>query len=482
MLKKLLEQYKKLSAPVKASLWFLICGFLQKGISMLTTPVFTRIMTEEQYGKFSVYHTWLSVVQIIVTLNLAAGVYVRGLVKNEDDQDRFSSAMLGLSTTCILVWTVIYALFRNAFNNLLGISTVMVAAMLVEAWAQIAYQFWTNREKVAYRYKKLVILTLTYVTLKPALGAVCVLWADEMQQAEARILATVVINLLLFTGLYITIFKKGRQFFNKKYWLYALKFNIPLLPHYLSQIVFNQSDRLMINSICGPSEAAYYTVAYTIAMVLQILNTSVSATMNPWIYRSLKDKQYKNIGKVSYSILGVIALLNLAVVLGAPEVLRIMAPESYQAALWVIPPVTVGVYFSFLCDVFVAFEFYFEKTHYVTIATIANAVLNVVLNAFFIPRFGFVAAGYTTLCCFILYAFTHYLIMKRIVKTYLDNAKIYNSKIIVGLGVCLMAGAAATMLLYKTVLIRYGLLLVLGALAVWKRKKIAGLLKTMKMK
>lgn len=482
MLKKLLNQYKNLTAPVKASLWFLICGFLQKGISMLTTPIFTRIMTEAEYGSFSVYHTWLSVVQIIVSLNLAAGVYIRGLVKNEDDQDRFSSAMLGLSTTCILVWTAIYALFHNAFNNLLGISTVMVAAMLVETWAQIAYQFWTNREKVAYRYKKLVILTLSYVMLKPLLGIICILQVDQTQQAEARILSTAAVNLILFTGLYLSIFKKGRQFFNKKYWLYALRFNIPLLPHYLSQIVFNQADRLMINSLCGPSEAAYYTVAYTIAMVLQILNTSVSATMNPWIYKSLKAKEYNSIGKVSYAVLAVIALLNLAVVLGAPEILRIMAPENYQAALWVIPPVTVSVYFSFLYDVFVTFEFYFEKTHYVTVATVVNAIINIVLNAVLIPKFGFVAAGYTTLFCFILYALTHYMIMRKITKAYLDNTKIYDPKIIVALGAALLGGAAVTMLLYNTVLIRYGLLLVMGVVAVWKREKIIGLVKTMKMK
>lgn len=480
MLKKLLERYKNLTAPVKASLWFLICGFLQKGISMLTTPIFTRIMTEAQYGRYSVYNTWLAIAQIIVSLNLAAGVYTRGLVKHEEDQDRFSSAMLGLSTTCILVWCLIYGLFHKSINNLLGMSTMMMGAMFLEVWAHIAYQFWTNREKVAYRYKKLVILTLAYVTLRPLLGVVCVLQADRMYQAEARLLSTVAVQMVLFTGLYIAIFRKGRQFFNKKYWLYALRFNIPLLPHYLSQILFNQSDRVMISSICGEAEAAYYTVAYTIAMVLQIFNTSVSATMNPWIYKSLKSNDYKKIGKVTYYILAVIALLNLAVVLGAPEILHIMAPESYQAALWVIPPVTVSVYFSFLYDVFVVFEFYYEKTHYVTISTIIAAALNIGLNAVLIPRFGFVAAGYTTLLCFVLYAIIHYFIMKKITKQHLEGYKLYDPKIIVALGAALLVGAAVTMLLYKTALIRYGLLLVLCAAAFWKRKAIMGLVKAMK--
>ncbi len=482
MLKKLLSYYKNLTAPVKASLWFLICSFLQKGISMLTTPVFTRIMTEEEYGNFSVYHTWLTVIQIIVTLNLAANVYVRGLVKNEDDKDRFSSAMLGLSTTCILVWTVIYALLHKLFNNLLGFSTIMVVAMLVESWAQVAYQFWTNREKVAYRYKKLAALTLTYVVLKPVLGIVFVLQSKQDCQAEARILSTAAVNVLLFTGIYISIFKKGRQFFNKKYWLYALRFNLPLLPHYLSQIVFNQSDRLMINAICGPAEAAYYTVAYTIAMVLLMFNISVSGTMNPWLFQSLKTKDYKKIATVSYWVLAVIALLNLALVLCAPEILWFMAPENYQAALWVIPPITASVYFSFLHELFANFEFYFEKTHYVTIVTVVTAILNVALNAVFIPIFGFTAAGYTTLLCYVICAVAHYIFMKMVIKANLGKVKIYDTKVIVVLGLALLAGAAVAMALYNTILIRYGLLLAMCLIAFWKRKKIMGLLKTIKTK
>lgn len=480
MIRKLKNAYQSLSQPVKASLWFLICGFLQKGISMLTTPIFTRIMTEAEYGRFHVYNSWLGILQIIVTLNLAAGVYTRGLVKNEEDQDRFSSAMLGLSTTCILVFTVIYAIFHNLINHWLGLNTVLMAAMLVEMWSHAAYQFWSNRERVNYQYKKLVVLTVAYVILRPVLGVLCVMQADTHQQVEARVLTTVLVNLALYTGLYIAITKKGKCFFDKQYWLYALKFNLPLIPHYLSQVVLNQSDRLMINEICGPAETAYYSVAYTLAMVLQILNNSVSATMNPWIYKSIKNNEAHKIGKVSYGILALIALLNLAVILAAPELLGILAPDSYMAAVWVVPPVTASIYFSFLYNLFATFEYYYEKTHYVTVATVVGAVLNVVLNAIFIPRFGFVAAGYTTLACYILYAAAHYYFMRKVTKQQMNGAKIYDAKIIVALGAALLLGAAVITVFYEMAAVRYGLLAVLAVVAVWKRKTIIGLLRAMK--
>ena len=327
-----------------------------------------------------------------------------------------------------------------------------------------------------------MILTLSYVILRPLLAVLCICRADAAHQVEARVIATTLVNVALFTVLYIAISRKGRKFFSKKYWGYALKFNLPLVPHYLSQVVLNQSDRLMINRICGPVETAYYSVAYTLAMVLQILNNSVSATMNPWIYKAIKNNEAHKIGKVSYAVLGLIAALNLAVILAAPELLSLLAPDSYMAAIWVVPPVTASVYFMFLYNLFATFEYYYEKTHYVTIATIVGAVLNIVLNALFIPKFGFVAAGYTTLVCYILYAFAHYFFMRKVLKKFMGGTKIYDVRIILALGLALLLGAGAIMLLYTMPVIRYCLLAVLLGLGVWKRKFVMDLLKKMKNK
>lgn len=480
MLQPVLQRYQKMNAPARASLWFLVCGFLQKGIGFLTTPIFTRVMSEAQYGAYSVYTSWLSIVQIIVSLNLAAGVYTRGLVKNEEDQDRFSSSMLGLSTTCMAVCWVIYALFHKQLNSLTGLSSALMAAMFLEIWGTAAYQFWSNRERVAFRYKKLVALTLVYTALRPVMGVVFVLLSREEHQLYARVAATVLVNLLLFTFLYISVSKKGKCFFHKQYWLYGLRFNLPLLPHYLSQIVLNQSDRLMIKSYCGPEEAGYYSVAYTLAMVLQILSSAVSSTMNPWIYKTLKKGDAKRIGGVSYGILLLIAASNLLVVAAAPELLKLLAPSSYQDALGVIPPVTASVYFMFLYNLFATFEYYYEKTRYVMVASVCGAVLNVVLNAICIPRFGFVAAGYTTLVCYIVYAFAHYLFMQAVCRKNLEGERVYSGWLIVAIGAGLLVCTGILMLFYPLPLARYGAVLALAVFAVCNRRRILGLIKQTK--
>lgn len=475
MFKKLYAKYQNMAPPLKASLWFLICGFLQKGISMLTTPIYTRLMTEQEFGRNSVYNSWHSILFIIASLELAAGVYTRGLVKNEEKADAFSSALLSLSTVCIVAFSGVYFLFYKQFNGMTGLSTYLMVMMIIEMWATIAYQFWSNRERVAYRYKKLVALMLAYSILRPVAGIIAVSAVGEHYQVEARVTASVIVCLLLFGGLYISMMKKGKMFFDKAYWKYALCFNIPLIPHYLSQVVLNQSDRIMIDKICGASDAAYYSVAYSLSMVMLMFNSAVTATMNPWIYRSIKNKSYDRIGKISYSILLIIAGLNFMMVALGPELMKIMAPDSYYEAIWVIPPITVSVYFMFLYSLFATFEYYFHKTHLVMFASVIGAVLNIVLNLVFIPLFGFVAAGYTTLVSYILYAVMHYIFMRRMSKKYMDGYKVYDIKRIMLIGGALIVASAVMLLLYQYMVIRYIILVALFITAFYFRKNIVSI-------
>ncbi len=87
-----------MSAPVKAAMWFTICSFLQKGIQFITVPIFTRLLTKEQYGLYNVYNSWSQIVLIFASLNLFYGVFNNGMLKFETDRDRFVSSVQGAST------------------------------------------------------------------------------------------------------------------------------------------------------------------------------------------------------------------------------------------------------------------------------------------------------------------------------------------------------------------------------------------------
>ena len=79
---------------------------------------------------------------------------------------------------------------------------------------------------------------------------------------------------------------KGKTFFSRRYWSYALKFNVPLLPHYLSLTLLSSSDRIMISNMVGAEEAGIYNLAYSISMIMSMFNTALLQSIEPWIYRN----------------------------------------------------------------------------------------------------------------------------------------------------------------------------------------------------
>lgn len=479
MLKRLCDKYKKIPITVKASFWFLVCGFIQRGISLITTPVFSRLLSTGEYGDFSVYNSWYNIIIIFASLNLASGVYMRGLVKYEEDKDRFTGSLQCLYILTTAICFSIYMAFQKQWDTLFGLDSSFIYAMFVDILAATAYHFWSTQQRVDFQYRKLVIVTMINAVLRPGAGIVMI-YMFPLHKLEARIFSMVVVDAITFGPFFFGIFRKGIKVFTTRYWKYALAFNLPLVPHYLSQIVLNQSDRIMIKSMEGSSVAGIYSLAYSVASIMTIVNTSVINTLTPWMYKKMKAKEYKQIGTNTILLLVLIGFANFALVVFAPEAVAIMAPASYYDAIWVIPPVAASTFFTFMYSLFSRFEFYFEKTQFMMIASMLGASLNLLLNYIFIPIYGYYAAGYTTLFCYIFYCLGHYLLMRRINNQLMDHVKVYNTKLIICISLTFMMLCGITMCLYKYFVLRLLLFVFVCGFFIWKQKEFINLFKMLK--
>lgn len=467
--------YKNLPVLMKASLWFLICSFTQKGISTITTPIFTRILTTAEYGQYSVFYSWLQIVTPIVCLNLYAGVYSQGLVKFEDERNRFSSSLQGLVLTLVTIWSIIYLVAADFWNRLFSLTTPEMVAMILMIWASGVFAFWSMDQRVDFKYQKLVIFTLAASILQPTVSIIFMLHSED--KVLARIWGIAIVQVALYSWMYVSMMRKGKQFYSKKYWTYALKFNIPLLPHYLSMNVLSSSDRIMIGNMVGASEVGIYNLAYSVSLIMTMFNAALLQTIEPWIYRKLKEKKETEIAHVAYPCFYLVAGLNILLIMFAPEVIAIFAPESYQEAIWTIPSVTLSVFFTFLYTFFATFEFYFEKTQYIAGATVGGALLNIGLNYVCIERFGYIAAGYTTLFSYILFAVLHYCFMRKICKQYLNDLHPYNLKIILGISMGSLVIGFGFMATYCNVVVRYALIVGVVVVLLCMKSKILAIVK-----
>ena len=479
MIKKILSKYKSLSIGVKAGLWFTFCNMLQKGISFIVMPIFTRIMPQADYGLYSTYISWYNFLMIFTSLRLSYYVFSKGMVKYEQDRDEFVLSLQSLSTVSTLVVFLAYLAIRNTANVFLGLTTVIMVCMFIHMLFEPSIEYWTARKRFEYDYKKVVIVTIGIAIANPLLGILMVLGSNDA--VFARVLSTTISISLFGAVLYFIIIRKGKRFFSTKYWKYALGFNLPLIPHFLASTALSQADRVMITKLVGPESTALYSVAYSLGMVTILFSNAIQQAILPWQYTKIKNEKYENLPEVANATMLIIAAINIAFIAFAPEVVAIVAPKSYSEAIWAMPPVCGSVFFMYLFNIFANIEYYFEETKYVAVASIAAALANILLNWIFVPVFGYVAAGYTTLFCYILLAICHYVCMKVICKKHNFLATVYDLKTIVFISIGMLIILMALIFVYNNIVARYAIIiLVCTTLYIIRNrlKTLVGIIKT----
>ena len=99
-----IQKYQMLPIQIKTTIWFTLCNFAVKGMAFIAVPLFTRLMSTEEYGIVTIYNSYQQVLLIIATLELSLGAYNRGYLMYQDQLSQFTTALLIVSTinTCLL--------------------------------------------------------------------------------------------------------------------------------------------------------------------------------------------------------------------------------------------------------------------------------------------------------------------------------------------------------------------------------------------
>lgn len=468
-----LSKYRSLPAAAKVSFWFIVCSVFQKGLSFLTTPIFTRIMTTEHFGQFTLYNSWINIICIFTTLNLQYGSFNTAQVKFPDDRKTYTSSIQGLVLLLsggALVLTAVLGKYFSAFS---GFPLWILLLMIVHINSRFNTELWMANCRFDYRYKGMTIVILLSCILAQV---ICLWWAiTAAEKGYMRIAALALVEIGFGVAIGIYNHRKGHKIFHKTYWKYALGFNLPLIPYYLSQTVFSMSDRIMIDKLVDTETAGVYGLAHTIALLLVFVVTAIRNSYTPWFFKHLKSGETQDVIKINTLITGAIGLILLAFVFVAPELLKLMGGPAYYEAVWIIPPLVTGVLFEFFTDPACNVLFYFEKKGSLVAATIGCAVFNIALNYIGILWFGYMATAYVTLLSYILFWLFLHVSAKRICKK-----KNYPGKTVLPLrNQCFIGGAflllaAGCMVLYRYWYIRYGICLVaLIVLAINYKKVIA---------
>lgn len=460
-----LSKIKNLPEGVKASFAYFFASVITSAIAYITTPIYTRLLSAEIFGQASVFFTWLQIFGIVAMFSFHAGVFNNGMLQYSGERDGYSFSMLVLSNIITLVFFSGLLFLYPLINDTLNIDFPLLAVMFLVFITQPAYNFWISRQRYEYKYKLTVVVTIFATVFSSTVAIICILLSKN--KLYARVFGAEIPLIFIYIIFYIYTVINGKKKFKFYYWKEAFLFNLPLIPHYLSTYLLGSSDKIMISILAGNAQAAYYSVAHTIAMVVTIIWSAANASLVPFTHEKCMEKDYNAISRTTLPILTVFAVVCLMIILLAPELLYFMASSEYQQAVYVIPPIIGGVFFQVQYYMYANILYYKKKTVYVMIASLSSAALNIVLNYLFIPQYGYIAAGYTTIVSYGLQAMIDYIAMRKVMKN-----SIYNMKYVVSLTMVLVLIAIIANVTYNTFIIRYIILVCITIVMVVFRKRI----------
>ena len=476
--KSLFEKLNSLSPAAKASVWFVISNIALKGMSFITTPIFTRLMEIEDYGTTSVFVSWESIISIFATLSLAGGVYNVAQTKYEDDIEGYTSTMISLTFIASLLVYTGCIVFNIFFPYVFELSTPFLVFMWIQTFTNAVISFWLIRRRFIYDYKSVIAYTFANSLLSPAIAIVAILLFPD-HAAYAKVVGAGIAGILFGIVLCVISCVKGRKAYSGKYWGYALKFNLPLIPHYLSSTLLYSNAKLMINSMVGKAEAGIYGIANSITGLISIITQAINFALIPYTVQSVKAKNYKGLKNTVSVCTLLVSVVCLGVMLFAREGILIFATEEYLDAVWFIPPLTMATLFSFIYGIVGNILFCYEKTWQMSAITIVCAVINLILNFFCITYFGYIAAGYTTLLCAAIQMLSYYFVVKRYEK---KLKEIVDLKVFFAIMVVYIGFMIYSMIFTYNFWARFGLLVVVFGVVIIFHKKIIEFFKNMTRK
>ena len=401
---------------LKSGIWYTVSSIAIRAVAIITSPIYTAMLTTGDYGRANTFNSYVEVFNIITCLCVVYSIG-RAKIDYREKFDEYVSALQGLSSSFAFAVFVIAMIFREQISGIIKYEVPLVAALFAYLVIFPSVQYMQEKCRFEYKYRENIAISL-FTCIGTVVLSIALMYLFNDERYIGKILGTILPTFMMGIVFYIRILRKGKVFFNAKYWRYALRIGIPMIPHAFALVVLAQIDRIMIKNICSDADAGLYTYGYSIATILSIFTNAIGQAWLPWLNERLDAGDRTRIRSMQKKLVLLGCFLTLGFITVAPEALMILAPRgrAYWVAKWVIPPVALGTLAQYFYTNYVNVELFYKKTPIIAMSSIMAAAVNYILNYLMLPRFGYIAAAYTTLVSYVLLMVFHYVAVNHVLK------------------------------------------------------------------
>ena len=367
-------------------------------ITFFLLPVYTAVLSNEEYGVVDLLNTLMSLLLPIATLQIEQGIfrYLLDCRENKEKQTTLittvSKFILVQSAICILIFLCASPFIHNEYKYFLMANLLM--GILSSISLQICRGLGDNK---TYAVGSFITGALTVIL--NVIFIVAFKWG-----AYGMLIATAISNLLC--AIYVFVKKKIYKYIDikqndKKLLKDIVKYSVPLIPNMISWWIVSASDRTIISAVIGVAQNGIYSAANKFSGIFSTLYSvfnltwTESASIN--INSEDRDEFFSKIFDFIVRFFGSLCLGTIAVM---PFVFGILVNEKFAESYYQIPILILGSVFnilvSFLGSVYVAKKL----TKEIAKTSIIAAIINIVVNVALINQIGLYAASISTVIAY----------------------------------------------------------------------------------
>ena len=473
-----MKKLKSIPTGIKATISFVLANSITQGLTLLVTPIFVRIMTTDEIGSITNFNSWYTIIGIVVNMMLYANSYVLAMNEYSQERDQYTSCTLFISMFSTAIFALFCFLFKDYFIKILNMNDELIILMICAFMFLPATNMWLARQRFEYKYISVLTVSSIIAISSTLLSVLAVIASKNIggNAVNARLIATYSVQIIIGLVFSVIIFTRGRTIIKGEYIKFIIFVNSPMIIHSLSKNILDVSDRIMIASLVGKSEAGIYGTLYSICTLIMILWNAINTAITPYVFSKLNEieNEEESIKRFMDVLLIIFFGLSLIFVLIAPEFISIFTTSIYADEIHIVPPIVCGCFVTSVYSLVGNILLFNKKTISIMGATLIASVVNVALNRLLIPICGYQIAAYTTIIGYCCLTIALFIATRRINN---KTSRAFDFKFSILLIISNIVLNVIIVNVYNSVIIRYGIIFILIAMTVMMRNKIFSVIK-----
>jgi O-antigen/teichoic acid export membrane protein len=376
------------------------------------TPFYTRIFTKPEYGIVTELYAWMVLLLVVLTYGMETGFF-RFSQRKEDYEKVYSTALISLLLTSGL-FLLLVNIFIKPVSSVLNYSNnhdyirMFAAILAIDAFSAIPFaRLRRENRPTVFSFIKImnVIITvgavLFLLKIAPGIYEHSTGWFRKVYKPEYGVGYVFVANLIGSSITLLMLFPfifKIKFVFNRDIWYRMINYSFPLLIAGLSGSINDALDKVILRRMVGEenglSTVGEYGAGYKIAVLMALFIQMFRFAAEPFFFERAKHENAKETYAyvMKYFII-IMLIIFLVINLYMPGIQYIIG-KSYRGSIVVVPMISMAY---LLYGIYINHSIWYklnDLTRFGAYITIAGAIITVIINVIFIPKYGYMASAW----------------------------------------------------------------------------------------